>query len=77
MTFFTSQDSTRLTQVQFEELWTELKCINWWDRAYDAQEVHDSMENDAWKARRQRKREILEKLNEPPIAVGTDRTVDP
>ena len=51
-----------LTRGQLEELLHELKAIDFWDRSYEAEENHDSIETFAWEARRQRKREILQKL---------------
>ena len=47
-------------QVDFQELWQELRAINLWDRIYKGSESHDFIETSAWEARRRRFLEIIE-----------------
>ena len=50
------------TQRRLQELLYELKAINLWDREYAIQDHHDSIEAEAWKARRLRVVELQREL---------------
>ena len=58
----------RSNQMEFRELWQELRAINLWDRQYEDTDSHDFIETFAWEARRRRFLEILEQI----ICLNTD-----
>ena len=57
-------DKTRssVDSDEFQALWHELRAINFWDKAYEKNSVHDFIETTAWVARRRRIREIAMRI---------------
>ena len=52
----------RTNQIEFRDLWQQLRAIALWDRIYENIESHDLIETSAWEARRKRFREIVEQI---------------
>ena len=47
---------------RIEELWDEIRAIDYWNRDYNRQQTHDFVDASAWEARRRRVFEIAREL---------------